>query len=153
MKAIFDQFELKSFIKTSGGKGMQIYIPLPTDAFSYEETGLFTKFVCDFLIEQNPQWFTIERLKKNRHNKLYLDYVQHREGKTIIAPYSPRGNEKGLVATPLNWNEVNTSLKPDQFSIQTVCERIKKQGNPFLQFSEVKTINKQSFTKILQQLK
>ncbi|MGX9135195.1 DNA ligase D [Rummeliibacillus sp. JY-2-4R] len=152
MKAIFDQFKLKSFIKTSGGKGMQIYIPLPFNTFSYEETGLFTKFVCDFLIEQNPQWFTIERLKKNRHNKLYLDYVQHREGKTIIAPYSTRGNDKGLVATPLNWNEVNNSLTPDQFSIPAVCERIKKHGNPFFQFTNAKTINEKSFTKILEQL-
>lgn len=152
MKAIFDQFELKSFIKTSGGKGMQIYIPLPMDAFSYEQTGLFTKFVCDFLIEQNPKWFTIERLKKNRHNKLYLDYVQHREGKTIIAPYSPRGNEKGLVATPLRWEEVNNTLKPDQFTIPAVEERIKKQGNPFLSFNDVQTVNSKSFTNVLNQL-
>ena len=43
--------------------------------------GIFTKFVCDFLVEQEPQWFTTERLKKNRDNKLYLDYVQHKEGK------------------------------------------------------------------------
>ncbi|HWI47188.1 MAG TPA: DNA ligase D [Rummeliibacillus sp.] len=152
MKVIFDQFELKSFIKTSGGKGMQIYIPLPKDAFSYEETGLFTKFVCDFLVEQNPKWFTIERLKKNRHNKLYLDYVQHREGKTIIAPYSTRGNDKGLVATPLRWDEVNASLKPDLFTIPAVEERIKKHGNPFLKFRVAESVNGQSLANLLTQL-
>ncbi|WP_102691477.1 DNA ligase D [Rummeliibacillus pycnus] len=152
MKAIFDQFALKSFIKTSGGKGMQLYIPLPKGAFSYEQTGLFTKFICDFLIEQNPKWFTIERLKKNRHNKLYLDYVQHREGKTIISPYSPRGNDKGLVATPLYWDEVNDSLKPDLFTILAVEERIKKQGNPFLSFRDMETANGQSFSNLLEQL-
>ncbi|WP_397539185.1 DNA ligase D [Rummeliibacillus pycnus] len=152
MKAIFNQFELKSFIKTSGGKGMQLYIPLPMDVFSYEQTGLFTKFVCDFLIEQNPKWFTIERLKKNRHNKLYLDYVQHREGKTIISPYSPRGNDKGLVATPLYWEEVNDSLKPDVFTILAVEERIKKQGNPFLKFRVAESVNGQSLANLLTQL-
>ncbi|UZM97853.1 hypothetical protein OL548_23270 [Lysinibacillus sp. MHQ-1] len=68
-----------------------------------------------FLCQQKPHLYTIERLKKNRHNKLYLDYVQHAEGKTIIAPYSTRGNELGLVATPLHWEEVNANLKPYYF--------------------------------------
>jgi bifunctional non-homologous end joining protein LigD len=151
MKAIFDKFELRSFVKTSGGKGLQVYIPLPLNTFSYNETRIFTKFVCNFLCEQEPQWFTTERLKKNRNNKLYLDYVQHHEGKTIVAPYSPRGNEKGLIATPLNWIEVDDSLKPDQFSIPAVLERIKNQGNPFRDFRKV--IEEQKFQNVLNQLK
>lgn len=151
MKGIFDQFELRSFVKTSGGKGLQVYIPLPLNTFSYEETRVFTKFVCNFLCEQEPQWFTTERLKKNRNNKLYLDYVQHHEGKTIVAPYSPRGNEKGLIATPLKWGEVDDSLKPNQFSIPVVLERIKNQGNPFRDFR--KAIEEQKFKNVLNQLK
>jgi bifunctional non-homologous end joining protein LigD len=130
---------------------MQIYIPLPLDKFSYEETGIFTKFVCDFLIEQNPQWFTTERLKKNRNNKLYLDYVQHREGKTIIAPYSPRGNEKGFIATPLFWEEVNETLNPSMFTISSVLARINKVGNPFSSFRQSE--NDQKFAVVLNQLK
>ena len=104
------------------------------------------------MVEQNPKWFTIERLKKNRHNKLYLDYVQHREGKTIVAPYSPRGNAQGLIATPLHWDEVNRSLKPQIFSIPNVLARIKEQGNPFLPFRDVVVENEQSLNKVLQQL-
>ncbi|ATP39952.1 DNA ligase D [Solibacillus sp. R5-41] len=150
MKAIFDQFKLKSFIKTSGGKGMQIYIPLPIDTFTYEETGIFTEFVCNFLVKQYPQWFTTERLKKNRGNKLYLDYVQHREGKTIIAPYSTRGNEKGLIATPLNWDEVNDSLRPEKFTINAVLERIRVVGNPFTNFRDIGEL--QDFKSVLNQL-
>ncbi|MEO4052057.1 DNA ligase D [Solibacillus sp. CAU 1738] len=150
MKVIFDQFNMQSFVKTSGGKGMQIYIPIPFNTFSYEETGVFTKFVCEFLVEQYPNWFTIERLKKNRGNKLYLDYVQHREGKTIIAPYSARGNEGGLVATPLMWEEVNQTLKPEMFTIRTVMNRINEIGNPFRDFKVVG--EKQDFAKVLQQL-
>ncbi|MGE7921492.1 hypothetical protein ACQKM9_21555 [Viridibacillus sp. NPDC093762] len=55
---------------------------------------MFSEFVCKFLCEQEPRWFTTERLKKNRNNRLYLDYVQHKAGNTLAAPYSPRGNEK-----------------------------------------------------------
>lgn len=151
MKAIFDQFQLPSFVKTSGGKGLQLYIPIPENMFSYEDTRLFTEFVCRFLCEQEPQWFTTERLKKNRHNKLYLDYIQHDAGKTIIAPYSPRGNEQGLIATPLYWDEVNDSLKPDLFSISAVLDRIKRKGNPFRGIHHIE--DKHGFTNVLLQLK
>ncbi|SDN07651.1 bifunctional non-homologous end joining protein LigD [Psychrobacillus sp. OK028] len=151
MKVIFDQFQLKSFLKTSGGKGIQLYIPLVENSFSYEETGIFTKFVCEFLVEQDPKWFTMERLKKNRGNKLYLDYVQHKEGKTIIAPFSPRGNKLGLIATPLKWEEVTTSIKPDIFSIPYVLDRIKNEGNPFQAFRE--DLEQENFAIVLKQLK
>lgn len=150
MKVIFDQFGLYSFVKTSGGKGIQLYIPIPIDSFTYEQTGIFTEFVCRFLVEHYPDYFTIERLKKNRGNRLYLDYVQHREGKTIIAPYSTRGNEKGCIATPLNWEEVGPSLSPDMFTIHTVIKRLVKIGDPFRNFREVG--EKQDFQSVLDQL-
>nr|WP_153722038.1 DNA ligase D [Sporosarcina cascadiensis] len=151
MKAIFDQFQLQAFVKTSGNKGLQLYIPLPYDQFSYEDTRVFTKFVCDFLCEQEPQWFTTERLKKNRGTKLYLDYVQHQEGKTIIAPYSPRGNTDALVATPLDWSEVTQSLQPSMFSIYSVLERLETTGDLFRNFSEAG--EKQPFQDVLNNLK
>ncbi len=151
LKNIIDYFQLQSFVKTSGGKGLQLYIPLPTNTFTYDEVRVFTEFVCRFLCEQKPNLYTIERLKKNRHEKLYLDYVQHAEGKTIIAPYSTRGNPKGLVATPLNWDEVNENLKPEFFTIPAVIERMKKIGNPFQTFREVG--EKQDFQTVLDQLK
>lgn len=151
LKAILDQFGLHSFVKTSGGKGLQVYIPLALDSFTYEETGIFTKFVCDFLVEQEPQWFTTERMKKNRGNKLYLDYVQHKEGKTIIAPYSPRGNAGGLIATPIQWEEVKSSLRPEQFPIPEVLKRVNEIGNLFSNFDTVK--EHQPFGDVLEQLK
>lgn len=151
MKTIFDQFKLSSFIKTSGGKGMQVYIPLPMNTFSYDETGIFTEFVCEFLVKQFPESFTTERFKKKRNNRLYLDYVQHREGKTIIAPYSTRGNEKALVATPLDWAEVNDSLRPEKFTIPVVLERVRTVGNPFSNFRELG--EKQDFRSVVNQLK
>lgn len=150
LKAIFDQFQLTSFIKTSGGKGLQVYIPLPCNTFTYDDTRVFTKFIADFLCDQEPQWFTTERLKKNRGNKLYLDYVQHHEGKTIVAPYSPRGNELATVATPLNWEEVGATLRPEQFTLNSVMERMRNIGDPFLEFRKVG--DAQPFAVVLEQL-
>lgn len=151
LKEICDQLHLTAFVKTSGNKGLQIYIPLRENEFTYEDTRLFTKFVADYLIQKEPDFFTTERLKKNRGNKLYVDYVQHAEGKTIIAPYSPRGNEDGLVATPLFWDEVNETLRPEKFTLQNTVSRIEVLGCPFETFYEAK--EKQQFRPILEWLK
>jgi DNA ligase D len=134
IKEVCDNLHLKTFIKTSGNKGMQIYIPLPENKVSFNETRLFTEFLAHYLIEKEPNWFTIERLKKNRGNRCYIDYIQHAEGKTIIAPYSVRGNEDALVAAPLFWNEVKQSLKPEFFPLTIIEKRLKEKGNPFENF-------------------
>ncbi len=81
---------------------------------------------------------------------MYLDYVQHREGKTIVAPFSARGNEKGLIATPLYSNEVNDLLRPDTFTIPNVLNRINNLGNPFNNFRDAGT--KQDYKSVLNQL-
>jgi bifunctional non-homologous end joining protein LigD len=82
---------------------------------------------------------------------VYIDYVQHGEGKTIIAPYSLRGNNLPTVATPLHWKEVKESMKPEEFTLFTVVERLKGNKDPFQRFSACK--EKQPFEKVLSFLK
>jgi bifunctional non-homologous end joining protein LigD len=151
IKEVLDNLHLTSFVKTSGNKGLQIYIPLPDNRYTYEETRIFTSFIADYLVTKEPDSFTIERMKKNRGNRLYVDYVQHAEGKTIIAPYSPRGNPKATVATPLYWEEVNMELTMEKFQITTLLDRLKTYGNPFETFFQVKQT--QNFDPILDFLK
>lgn len=151
IKEVLDQLNLRGFIKTSGNKGLQIYLPLPEDEFTFDDTRLFTSFIADYLISQDPDSFTIERLKKNRGNRLYVDYVQHSEGKTIVAPYSMRGNEHAGVATPLYWEEVNEKLEPKDFTMTKALERIRKQGDPFREYFQTKSI--QPFAPVLEVLK
>ncbi|HET7580335.1 MAG TPA: non-homologous end-joining DNA ligase [Bacillales bacterium] len=138
IKDILNRLHLISFVKTSGNKGLQVYIPLPENAFSYEDTRKFTHFIADYLTEKEPKWFTTERLKKNRGGRLYVDYLQHAEGKTIVAPYSVRGNEEALVATPLEWHEVTRDLRPEQFPMDVIQERLRQKGCPFQAFWEAK---------------
>jgi bifunctional non-homologous end joining protein LigD len=150
IKEILDKLQLISFIKTSGNKGLQIYIPLPENTYTFEQTRLFTHFIARYVVELNPFFFTIERLKSKRGHKLYVDYLQHAAGKTIIAPYSTRGHEEALVATPLFWAEVSPSLSPRQFPLTQIPQRISEKGCPFAQFEESKT--KQPFDPILQHI-
>jgi bifunctional non-homologous end joining protein LigD len=151
IKEILDQLKLTGFIKTSGSKGLQIHIPLPENEFTYDDTRLFTSFIADFLVSKEPNLFTIERLKKNRRDRLYIDYVQHAEGKTIIAPYSARGREGASVAAPLFWKEVDENLKIEHFTIQNMVERVKRLGSPFQDYFKIK--ENQPFAPVLQFLK
>ncbi|MDN4073741.1 non-homologous end-joining DNA ligase [Fictibacillus terranigra] len=151
IKEVCDKLKLKAFVKTSGNKGLQVYVPLPENEYTFDDTRRFTQFLAQFLITKEPGWFTIERLKKNRGNKCYIDFIQHAEGKTIIAPYSVRGNEEALVATPLWWDELERDLRPEAFPLDTIQQRLEKTGDPFAEFEETKSV--QRFDPVLDWLK
>lgn len=131
MKELFDRLGLVSFVKTSGNKGLQIYIPIEENRYTYGETRLFTSFIARYLVTKAPRLFTTERLKRERKGRLYIDYVQHAPGKTIIAPYSPRATPHATVATPLDWEELTSKLKPHQFTQGAVLRRLKQKKCPF----------------------
>lgn len=127
--AILSSLKIVSFPKLTGSKGIQIHIPIK--GLTYEETRVFTSFVADYLVEEHPSSFTVERLKRNRHGRLYVDFLQHAEGKTMICPYSTRGKQNPTVAAPLFWEEITDSLSPTSFTIETVLERIQEKPCPF----------------------
>ncbi|MFD2629292.1 DNA ligase D [Oceanobacillus kapialis] len=147
LKELLDELQLISYVKTSGNKGLQIYIPLPERSMTYEQTALFTQAMAWTIEKAQPTRFTTERMKKNRGDRLYIDYVQHGKDKTIIAPYSPRKTPEGTVATPLFWEEVKEGLLPEQFTIKNVPDRVKELGCPFADYHQSK--QKQPVTNIL----
>lgn len=135
IRSILDSFGVIGFPKLSGNKGLQVHIPLhPGLSLAYDDTRVFTSFVAKYLVERFPDRFTTERLKKNRGNRLYVDYVQHAAGKTIICPYSPRGNDHAGIATPLRWEEVNGSLNQETYSMPYVLRRLESEGDPMADF-------------------
>lgn len=148
IKQLLDHIELKAFVKTSGNKGLQIHIPFKRNTVTYEESAVFTETIARTVVSTAPELFTIERFKKHRGNKLYIDYVQHGENRTIIAPYSPRKSENATVATPLYWEEVRSSLVPTQFTIRNVVERVHTVGCPWLGHFE--KARNQKLTKLIE---
>lgn len=136
MRQIFESFHIKSYPKVSGSKGIQIHLPIKSNSLSYDDTRIFTSFIANYLIEKYPEDFTIERFKKNRGNRLYIDYVQHAKGKTIICPYSARGKDEATVATPLYWDEVVDDLTMDTFTIPYVLNRLSKEACPMSDYFE-----------------
>ncbi|MCP3030903.1 DNA ligase D [Halobacillus sp. A1] len=140
LKHLLDELGVYSFVKTSGNKGLQIHLPIEEGSMTYKETRKFTEQLALLLVKEKPELFTIERLKKNRRGRLYIDYVQHAEGKTIIAPYSARATKEASVAAPLFWHELDEPLTPSMFTVKNVIERLHKLGCPFQNYQEVRKV-------------
>lgn len=125
---LLDSLGLRSVPKTSGATGVQIVMPIERGP-SFEDLRRFGKFVSEYLVVQHPKLFTVERMKKDRGDRIYLDYLQHYAGKTLPAPYSPRARSGATVSTPLAWEEVARDVKPTDFHLLNIGARLQAQGD------------------------
>ena len=135
VRAIFDHFGLQSFAKTSGSKGMQIYIPLNTKT-TYEQTKPFAHALARLLEQEHPELVVSDMKKAIRTNKVFVDWSQNDQHKTTIAVYSLRARERPTVSTPITWEEVEQTLKKKDpqrlvFEAADVLKRVEKMGDLF----------------------
>jgi bifunctional non-homologous end joining protein LigD len=126
-----DLLELTGYPKTTGGDGLHIYVPVEPH-YSYEETKSFAEVIARTLANEHPTLFTTPRsVAKRQKNRVYFDYLQNGEGKTIAAPYVVRAYDGAPVATPLRWDEVKIGLYPSQFTIRNAAQRFEAVGDLF----------------------
>ena len=135
LRAIFDHFKLQSFPKTSGSKGMQIYVPLNTKT-SYDETKPFAHALARLLEDQHRELVVSEMKKAIRTNKIFVDWSQNDEHKTTVSVYSLRARERPTVSTPITWDEVEHTLKKKNagllvFESRQTLDRVEKMGDLF----------------------
>lgn len=124
-----DRMGIASVAKTSGATGVQIYVPLPANRYTFGQLRSVGQFLGEYLVKTYPRLFTIERLKKNRGDLIYVDYLQHWYGKTLPAPYTPRARPYATVSAPLLWQEVEQGCDPRDFNLLTIGERLKREGD------------------------
>lgn len=125
---VLDSLHIQSIAKTSGATGVQIYIPIQ-HGYTFEQLRKIGYFIASYVVKIYPNLFTIERFKKNRGDKIYIDYLQHWYGKTLSAPYTPRAKKDASVSTPLLWKEVELRPSPREFNLHTVLDRLRKYGD------------------------
>jgi len=135
LRELFEQFGLKSFAKTSGSKGLQIYVPLNT-ATTYDATKGFAHAVARLLAERHPELVVSEMKKEVRGGKVFIDWSQNDEHKTTVSVYSLRARERPTVSTPVTWEEVEeawTKKKVEKlvFEAGQVLERCDDMGDLF----------------------
>lgn len=131
VKEILDKAGALSFCKTSGATGLHVYVPTGKK-YSFGQVKDFAYIVCMLAQEQLSDFTTLERnLKKRGNQHIYMDYLQNRKGQTIASAYSLRPKIGATVSTPLLWKEVKKGLRPGQFTIHNIKDRVKKMGDLF----------------------
>jgi bifunctional non-homologous end joining protein LigD len=135
LQGMFEQLGLNCYPKTSGSKGMQLYVPLNSDA-TYEQTKPFAKAVAETLERKFPDRVVSQMSKAKRPGKVLIDWSQNDVHKTTVCVYSLRAKERPTVSTPLEWDEVEAALAGGEvealvFDHAAVLERVAAKGDLF----------------------
>lgn len=136
VREMFSAFGLESFPKTTGSKGLQVYVPLNNPRTRYDRTKPFALAVARLLEKQTPDQVVSKMPKELRKGKVFVDWSQNHQRKTTIAVYSLRAREHPTVSTPVRWGEVEAGLEADdagllRFEAADVLERIEVHGDLF----------------------
>ncbi|HEX3239629.1 MAG TPA: non-homologous end-joining DNA ligase [Solirubrobacterales bacterium] len=136
LRELFGHFGVESFPKTSGSKGMQVYVPLNRKEMSYDLTKPFAKAIAQLLEKQTPDLVVSKMKKVERGGKVFVDWSQNHRSKTTIAVYSLRAREHPTASTPLTWDEVEAAADTGDgsalvFEAGEVLERIEQHGDLF----------------------
>jgi bifunctional non-homologous end joining protein LigD len=141
LREAFDHFGLQAFPKTSGSKGMQVYVPLNTPA-TYDATKTFARGLAQVLERRHPKLVLSDMSKQRRTGKVFVDWSQNDEHKTTVNVYSLRARERPTVSTPLTWDEVQAARAASDpealnFTSAEVLERVAEHGDLFAPVAEL----------------
>lgn len=129
VKEVLDSLGIKGYLKTSGGKGLHVFIPVKPK-YTYDQTRDFSHIISQAVHKALPKITSLERLPKNREGKVYLDFLQNGKGKTMACAYSLRPREGATASAPLEWEELNEKgFDLKNYNIKTLPERVKEKGD------------------------
>lgn len=143
LKTVLEELGLKSFLKTSGGKGYHVVVPFKTgvDGNLFRD---FSKRVAELLVNKYPHRYTATMSKKERIGKIFIDWQRNTAGATSIAPYSVRARSGAAVSMPIAWEELSKTT-PAGINIRTALKRLNK--DPWADFFTVKSTQRLTFKK------
>ncbi len=130
LREMFERLGMSCFPKTSGSKGMQVYLPLNTPA-TYDETTPFARAVAELLEQEHRDLVVSQQNKDLRKGKVLVDWSQNVDFKTTVCVYSLRARERPTVSTPITWDEVEAASEPEdlRFESHEVLERVERHGD------------------------
>jgi bifunctional non-homologous end joining protein LigD len=120
---VLDELELTSFLKTSGGKGLHVVVPLAR-RHTWEEAAAFSHAVSQHMARTQPAVFSAKMGAKNRVKKIFVDYLRNRKPASTVAPYSARARPGLPVATPIAWEELETTTGAAMWTIRDIARRL-----------------------------
>jgi bifunctional non-homologous end joining protein LigD len=136
VRAVLVQLGLTSFVKTTGGKGLHVVVPLQRRS-GWDEVKEFSHRVASLLREAGPDEYTLRVSKTRRTGKILIDYLRNARGSVAVEAYSARARPGAPVSMPIRWEEVARS-KPGRHTIRTVAKRVTTQPDPWDGYFAVK---------------
>lgn len=138
MKTLLDELKLKSFVKTTGGKGLHVVVPLQR-RHGWDEVKGFSKALAGHMTRTIPERFTDNMSKRARKGKVYIDFLRNGEGSTAVAAYSTRARPGAPISIPLTWDECSPEIRSDQFTLRNIEERLSQlTKDPWADYAKVK---------------
>jgi bifunctional non-homologous end joining protein LigD len=132
-----DGLGLRSFPKTTGGKGLHVVVPIKP-ALAWDDAKEFTRAVVAKLAAASPQLYTASVAKSARKGRIFIDYLRNGRGATAVAAYSTRARPGATVSAPLTWDEVESGIRSDHFTIQNLPQRAAGQIDPWAELATTK---------------
>jgi bifunctional non-homologous end joining protein LigD len=138
VRILLQELGLESFLKTTGGKGLHIAVPIERRT-SWDDAKAFCKAVADVMVAAAPNRYIAKMSKAARKGKIFVDYLRNDRGATAVAPYSTRAKPGATVSVPVSWDELTAKLHSDHFTIKNLPARLAKLKNdPWAGIADVK---------------
>jgi len=145
VRSLLASFKIRSWVKTSGGRGLHVMVPLePVHTFDQVLTA--ASVITRMARQREPSLFTFDMRRARRRGKILIDVLRNRRGATLVCPYSVREYSGAAVSTPLEWHELERGIYPEDFHLRNVPQRLKERGDPVASFFD----NRQSLTALLE---
>ena len=138
LRKLLETLRLRSFIKTTGGKGLHVVIPVePTR--DWDDAKAFCKAIAELLVRTFPDRFTSKITKSTREGRIFVDYLRNAENATAIAPYSVRAKANAPVAMPIAWEQLKDDLRFDHFNVRNVPSLLRRRRrDPWAELADVR---------------
>ena len=137
MKALLDSLGLESFVKTTGGKGLHVVVPL-VRRNSWEEVKEFARAIASHVVAGEPDRYIANMAKAKRKGKIFIDYLRNSRGATAVVPYSLRARAHATVAMPLRWDDLASVASPEAYTLRTLEKGLGPDKNAWAGYAVVR---------------
>ena len=126
-------FKIRSWVKTSGGRGLHIMVPLEP-VHGFDQVLVAAETITRMARQREPSLFTLDMRRARRRGKILIDVHRNHRGATLVSPYAVREYPGAPVSTPLEWHELERAIYPDDFRLENTRQRLAHVGDPLARF-------------------
>jgi bifunctional non-homologous end joining protein LigD len=132
-------YGLESFLKTTGGKGLHVVVPISPRRHGWNEAKQFCRHVAEQIANRDPKRYTVNMAKAQRAGRIFVDYLRNDRGATAVAAYSTRARPGAPISTPLDWDELTPAIRSDHFHVGNFAARLTAlKADPWKKIGDVK---------------